>query len=61
MKSANARSYEFRRLEFQTVVLPQSAPLCVHNREKPLVEGFESDRQKFLQEYAERIAEDAAK
>lgn len=56
-----SQAYEFRRLEFQTVVLPQSAPLCVHNREKPLVEGFESDRQKFLQEYAERIAEDAAK
>lgn len=56
-----SQAYEFRRLGFQTVVLPQGTPLCVHNSEKPSVEGFETNRQKFLQEYAECIAEDAAK
>lgn len=55
-----SQAYEFRRLGFQTVVLPQSGPLCTHYSVKPSVEGFEEDRQRFVQEYAAELAEDAA-
>ena len=55
-----SQAYEFRRLGFRTIVLPQQAPLCVHNSVKPSVEGFEEDRQRFVQEYAAELAEDAA-
>ena len=56
-----SQAYEFRRQHFQTVVLPQTGPLCMHNSVEPSVEGYEADRQKFLQEYGSDIAEEISK
>ena len=55
-----SQAYEFRRLGFQTVVLPQSGPRCTHYSVKPSVEGFEEDRRRFLREYAAEIREETA-
>lgn len=46
-----SQAFEFRRQGFQTVVLPQTAPLCQHDSAAPSLDGFEAARQIFLQEY----------
>ena len=53
-----SQAYEFRRQHFQTVVLPQTGPLCMHNSVEPSIEGYDDDRQRFLQEYGSDIAEE---